>query len=112
LEEVKAAIAQAEAVLKLAAGAGMDVGDARIDLDEATSQLIRARAVTHSVNPLDVGRVAAAGLTAAGRARAVGEAALAEVGFRRRGLGVSVAVIAFVAVLLWLKLHELKRTSQ
>ena len=112
LEEVKAAIAQAETVLKRAAGAGMDVGDARIDLDEATSQLIRARAVTHSVNPLDVRRVTAAGLTAAGRARAVGEAALAEVGFRRRGLGVSVAVIAFVAVLLWLKLQELKRTSQ
>lgn len=110
LEEVKAAIAQAEAILKRAAGAGMDVGDARIDLDEATSQLIRARAVTHTTSPPEVRRVTAVGLTAAGRARAVGEAALAEMGFRRRGLGVSVAIIAFVAILLWLKLRELKHT--
>jgi len=58
-----------------------------------------------------VQKVTAVGITAAGRARAAGEAALAELVFRRRGLGVSVAVIAFVAVLLWLKLRELKRTS-
>lgn len=111
LEEGKTAIAEAEAMLKRAAGAGMDVGDARLDLDEATSQLIRARAVTHTASPAEVRRVTAAGLAAAGRARAAGETALAEVAFRRRGLGVSVAVIASVAALLWLKLQELKRTS-
>jgi len=111
LEEVKGAITQAEGVLKRASSAGMDVTDARLDLDEATSQLIRARAVTHTANPPEVQKVTAVGITAAGRARAAGEAALAELVFRRRGLGVSVAVIAFVAVLLWLKLRELKRTS-
>ncbi len=111
LEEVKGAITQAEAVLKRASSAGMDVTDARLDLDEATSQLIRARAVTHAASRPEVQKVTAAGVTAAGRGRAAGEAALAELVFRRRGLGVSVAVIAFVAVLLWLKLRELKRTS-
>ena len=111
LEAVKGAITRAEGVLKRASSAGMDVTDARLDLDEATSQLIRARAVTHTANPPEVRKVTAVGMIAAGRARAAGEAALAELVFRRRGLGVSVAVIAFVAVLLWLKLRELKRTS-
>src|SRR3970282_2635148 len=101
LEEVKGAIGEAEAVLKRASSAGMDVTDARLDLDEATSQLIRARAVTHTANPPEVRKVTAVGIIAAGRARAAGEAALAELIFRRRGLGLARAGGAFVAALVW-----------
>jgi predicted CXXCH cytochrome family protein len=111
LEDVKAAISEAEMALGRAANAGMDVGDARLDLDDARTQLIRARAVTHTANRQEVRSVTAAGVGAAGRARAAGEAALAELLFRRRGLGVFIAVIGVVAVLLWLKLQELRRTS-
>ncbi len=111
LEEVKAGAREADQVLAQAANAGMDVTDARLDLDEANTQLIRARAVTHTATPAEVREVTAAGVTAAGRARAAGRAALEELRFRRRGLGVSLAVIAFVAVLLWWRLRDLTRAS-
>ncbi len=112
LEAVKTAMAQAEAVLNRASNAGMDVTDARLDVDEANTQLIRARAVTHTASVQEVNARTAEGITAAGRARAAGEAALAELIFRRRGLGVFIAVIAFVAVLLWLKLRDLQRSPK
>jgi len=112
LEDVKGAMAAAEEVLRRAANLGMDVGDARLDLDEANTQLIRARAVIHAANPQELQTVTAQGVAAAGRARASGEAAIAEWSFRRRGLGISAVVIVFVAVLLWLKLREIERTPR
>ncbi len=111
LEQVKAVITQAEGMLAKASRAGMDVTDARLDLDEARTQLILARAVTHAASPVQLQPSTAAGVAAAGRAQKVGEAALAELGFRRRGLGISLIVIVFVAVTLWLKLRQIERSA-
>lgn len=111
LEQVKTVIADAESMLERASRAGMDVTDARLDIDAARTQLIMARAVTHASSVSDVQNAITPGIDAAGRAHKVGEAALAELGFRRRGLTVAVAIIAFVAVALWLKLRELERPS-
>jgi len=111
LEQVKSVIAQAERMLAQASRAGMDVTDARLDLDEARTQLILSRAVTHAANPAQLQTSVAAGVAAAGRAQKVGEAALAELGFRRRGLGISLIVIVFVAVTLWLKLRQIERNA-
>lgn len=112
LEQVKAVIAETEALLKQAASAGMNVTDAEVDVNEARTQLILSRAVTHTSDPQEIVKATAVGVVAAGRARQIGEAALAELGFRRRGLSVSIAVIVFVAVALWLKLRDLQRTRE
>ena len=112
LENLKAAIADADAVLAQAADAGMDVSTARLDRDEANTQLILTRATTHAASPQQVARSIATGVTSAGKAKAVGTAALAEVAFRRRGLSVSIGVIVFVAVLLWLKYRQIRTSNQ
>lgn len=109
LEDVKSAIGDTEALLRQVGSAGMDVTDAQLDMNEARTQLILTRAVTHTTSPQEIQKSASAGLAAVAKARKVGEAALAELGFRRRGLTVSVAVIVFVAVTLWLKLRDLER---
>lgn len=108
LERVKAVIAGAEGLLARTATAGMDVADAQLDLDEARTQLILSRAVTHTASVAEVDRTAGAGVTAAEKARAFGEAAMAELAFRRRGLLVVVAIVVFVAATLWLKIRELE----
>jgi predicted CXXCH cytochrome family protein len=108
LERVKTAIDGAETLLTRAARAGMDVSETKLELDEARTQLIIARAGTHAASLPAVEPPTQAGVAAAGRARAVGEAAIAELTFRRRGLGVALVVIGFVAVTLWLKLRELE----
>jgi len=108
LERVKAVIAQTEALLARAAAAGMDVSDARLDLDQARTQLILSRAVTHEASVPAVERTTAAGVAAAAKARAFGEALMAELAFRRRGLIVSLGVIVFVALTLWLKIRDLE----
>jgi len=108
LEGVKTAITGAETLLSKAARAGMDVSETKLELDEARTQLIIARAATHAASLPAVEPAARAGVAAAGRARAVGEAAIAELTFRRRGLSVALVVIALVAVTLWLKLRELE----
>jgi len=108
LERTKTVIAEAEALLARAARAGMDVSEADLELDEARTQLIIARAATHAAAVAAVEPSTRAGMAAAGRARTVGEAAIAELAFRRRGMGVALVVIGFVAVTLWLKLRELE----
>lgn len=109
LEQVKMVMAQTKGLLARAADAGMDVTEARLDLDEARTQLIISRAATHTASLAVVTTSTSAGVTAAGRAHRIGEAAMAELSFRRRGLSVTVAVIVFVAVVLWLKIRELER---
>ncbi|MDR7402255.1 MAG: cytochrome c3 family protein [Armatimonadota bacterium] len=111
LEQLKALIAQSEAMLARASRAGLDVTDAQLDISEAETQVIRARAVTHTSSPEQLRSPIDAGTAAAERARRAGEAALAELAFRRRGLAVSLGVMAVVVVSLWLKLRQLERAS-
>jgi predicted CXXCH cytochrome family protein len=108
LERLKGTIAEAEGLLGRAARAGMDVSESDLEITEARTQLIIARAATHAASVAATDPPVRTGVAAAGRARAVGQAALAELAFRRRGLGVALAVIGFVALTLWLKLRELE----
>lgn len=110
LDSVQAAITRADAELSRAADAGMDVSESKLDLDQARTQLILSRAATHASNVQSVQQSTAAGVAAAGKAKAVGTAALAEVAFRKRGLGISLVIIVFVAVVLWLKYRQIRTT--
>jgi predicted CXXCH cytochrome family protein len=108
LERLKGSIGEAEDLLARAARAGMDVSESDLVITEARTQLIIARAATHAASVSVIDPPVQAGVAAAGRARAAGQAALAELAFRRRGLGVAILVIGFVALTLWLKLRELE----
>jgi predicted CXXCH cytochrome family protein len=108
LERLKGTISEAEGLLRRADRAGMDVSESDLEINEARTQLIIARAATHAASVDAITPPVQAGVAAAGRARMVGEAALAELAFRKRGLGIALVVIGFVALTLWLKLRELE----
>jgi len=95
-------------ILTRAERSGMEVSQAQFDLNGATEALVKARAAVHAFTPDAVRAEVAPGLDIATRAHARGERALAELGFRRRGLFASLVVIGLVIVGLVLKIRDIE----
>jgi hypothetical protein len=104
-----AEILRATELVDRAAEAGMEVSRIRFDLVEATNALTKARADVHRFQPFAVHKTAGDGLAIARRAKAAGEARLAERDYRRRGLFVSLGIIALAIVGLRLRIRDLDR---
>jgi hypothetical protein len=96
------------ALLTRAERAGIEVSQAQFDLNGATDALIKARAAVHAFATGAVRTEVTAGLDIAARAHARGERALAELGFRRRGLFASLVVIGLVILGLVLKIRQIE----
>lgn len=111
LRGLESQIEAASASLARAEDAGVEVSDAKLAVQDAKTRLILARNTVHTADPPKVATVTRDGLAFAGRASAAGRAALAEVQFRRRGLAVSLGIIVLVAVVLYLRIREIDRTS-
>jgi predicted CXXCH cytochrome family protein len=107
LEDLKAAITDASAVVASAENAGVDMTDAKLPLSDAQTQLILARNLVHSLSLREVQTAAAQGAGLTSRAVSLGRAGLAEIEFRRRGLGLALFVIAILALGLYLKIKTL-----
>jgi Cytochrome c3 len=114
--EIRAAIdrlrqeqAGAAAVLERAEHAGMEVSQARFDLNGATDALVKARAAIHAFSVAAVKSEVDAGLTIAGKAHARGVRALDEFAFRRKGFGVSLIIILALIAGLIVKIRQLER---
>jgi hypothetical protein len=75
-------------------------------LTSAQQALTKARAQVHLSRVSAVEEPVREGLAATRRAKAAGDRALDERGFRRRGLLVSVGLVALSIVALWLKIRE------
>ncbi|HEU5323878.1 MAG TPA: cytochrome c3 family protein, partial [Methylomirabilota bacterium] len=100
----------ARALLERAEHAGMEVSEAVFNLkNDGVSGLVETRALVHSFATDRLVKRAEEGIEAAARGRAAGEAALAELQFRRKGLAVSVAFIGVLLVGLYLKIREVDR---
>lgn len=97
----------AEALVRRAERAGMEVGDAIFDLHETAGVITKARSALHTFTPAKVEEVRASGTEIADRASQKAIAALAELEFRRKGLGLSLVVIALLAGALFLKIRSL-----
>ena len=100
---------QADAILLQAEDAGMEVSQARFELNGANDALIKARAAVHSFTVEAVQQEAEPGLAISARAYARGVRALDELRFRRRGLLVAVAIMLALIAGLVLKIRQIER---
>lgn len=98
----------AMAVLGKAERAGMEVSRPKFELSDARNSLTNARVLVHSFSVDEVEKVIKPGLETADRSEKAGNAALADLTFRRKGLGVSLFFILFVAVLIYIKVRQLE----
>jgi hypothetical protein len=100
---------RARAILARAEQAGMEVSQAQFDLNGAKDALIKARAAVHAFKPEVVTQEVEPGLAIGAKAYNRGVRALEELGFRRKGLAVSVVIILALIGGLVLKIRELER---
>jgi hypothetical protein len=109
IDKLRLEHAGANALLERAEQAGMEVSQARFELNAATDALVKARTAVHAFSVDAVKQEADAGLAVAAKARARGAHALDELQFRRRGLGVSLVIILALIAGLVLKIRQLER---
>jgi hypothetical protein len=112
LDSLRAQHQKAGAILDRAEHAGMEVSQARFDLNGANDALVKARAAVHAFSLEAVKKEAEAGLAIGAKAQARGERALEELQFRRKGLGVSLAIILVLIAGLVLKIRQFERRQQ
>jgi hypothetical protein len=108
MHELDGKIVKAEQVLGQAARAGMEVSRPRFELTSARDGLINARVVIHSFNPEALDKVIAPSMAVAEKARRSGEDALNELQFRRKGLAVSLLIIALAVMSIYLKIRQIE----
>ena len=109
LRELDGKITDADLILGRAARAGMEVSRPRFELVSARDGLINARVVVHSAAPEELSKVVAPSVTIAEKAQRAGEDALKEMQFRRKGLGVSLLIIAIAIVSIYLKIRQIEK---
>lgn len=103
---------KARALLLRAEHAGMEVSQPQFDLNGAKDALVKARAAVHSFRTEAVKKEVEPGLAIAAKAYARGVRALEELGFRRKGLAVSVIVILALIAGILLKIRAVDRRQQ
>lgn len=109
IDELHAALAKSEEILKQAEHAGMEVSEGRLQLTAANEEWIKARVQVHTFRLEPVDAAVKAGLDAAHKGYQTGIAALKERDVRRKGLAVALISIALVIAGLWLTARYLDR---
>jgi len=112
LDDARKAYDDAEAKIREAAGVGMIVSDADVQLTEAKTNLIRARAAVHTTKLTTVAELADQAEVSAGQARSFAEGRLAESLFRREAMVVILALIVINVYALVLIRRRLDHTYQ
>lgn len=108
LEDLVLANSRALDILNRAERAGMQVSKAKFDLGESRDSLTNARVLIHSFSYGEVEKVIKPGLDTALNSYQAGENAMNELGFRRKGLAVSLFFILFLAGLVYLKIRQIE----
>lgn len=111
LTQLDSALAEASGLLGRAERAGMEVSEGRLTEANAREKLIKARVDVHAFNAQRVEETVSEGFQVAAEAQAAGQQALAELAFRRKGLGLSLLAIAFVVLSLWLLIRYIERPA-
>jgi predicted CXXCH cytochrome family protein len=112
LDTLRTEQGRADEILARAERAGMEVSQARFDLNGARDALVKARAAVHAAREDAVKKETDAGLAIAAKAHARGVRALEELQFRRKGLGVSLVIVVALIAGLVLKIRELDRRPE
>jgi Cytochrome c3 len=109
LSQLSSAISAADDVLDRAARAGMEVSHAKFNLKEAKDNLVDARVLVHSFSVSAVQKATIPGMKTAESARRAGEDALGELLYRRKGLAISLVLIALSIFALYLKIRRIEQ---
>jgi hypothetical protein len=111
LQQLTDGIDRADQVLDRAERVGMLVDDGRAALRDAREHQILARLNVHAFALKPFTPIATDGTTMASQAETIGRDALAELQFRRRGLGgATILILGFLATLWW-KIRRLPPTN-
>jgi predicted CXXCH cytochrome family protein len=108
IDELMARINGSLEILNRAELRGMEVSRAKFEMSEARDNLTHARVLIHAFSIDEVEKVIKPGLEIADKGYRAGEGALEEWGFRRKGLGVALFFILFLAALIYLKLRQIE----
>lgn len=100
-------MSSARAVLERAETAGMLVEDGQLALHDATEAHVRMRVLVHAFATPPFDEVLKEGMAASATAQAVGDDAMKELQYRRRGLAVATIVILGFLGTLYLKIRRL-----
>lgn len=111
IDELATALDRSEGILKRAERSGMEVSPTLVEFSAGRESLIRAKVELHGFDSVLVDGSVKKGLEIAAAAHRVGEKALQERDFRRKGLLLSLTTIAVTMAGLWLALRELERPS-
>jgi hypothetical protein len=109
LDSLRGEHARAAATLEKAEHAGMEISQARFDLNGANDALVKARAAVHAANLEAVKKETDAGLAIAAKAYARGLRALDDLRFRRQGLTVSLVIVLVLIGALVVKIRQIDR---
>lgn len=107
---LEAAIARSDEILTRADRSGMEVSEAKLQQARARDSLMKARVEVHGISAPRVEDEVNRGLETTTATYRAGQSALAERGYRRKGLGISVVLIAFVVIGLWMYIREIERS--
>lgn len=109
IDSLRAESDKAGAILLQAERAGMEVSQAQFDLNAARDELVKARTAVHAFDVEAVRKEVVPGLAVSAKAYARGVRALEELGFRRKGLAVSLVVIIALIAGLVVKIRQVDR---
>jgi predicted CXXCH cytochrome family protein len=112
LGDVNAKIVEAQEILDRAERAGMEVSRPKFELRDAFDGLTQARVLIHSASADELEKALGPALGTATKSYGAGEAAFGELTYRRKGLGVSLVFILFLALLVYLKIRQIERQPQ
>ena len=112
LDSLNGAYRAAEEIVVRAERAGMEVGEALFELNEVAGHLTKTRTNVHSFDPEKVAALSSEGIELAIKVQEMGEAALGELRYRRKGLILSLAVIALLGAALFVKIRTVDRESR
>ena len=108
LARLNLAIVRAGTILDTAERKGMEVSSAKLELTNAHEALVKARVNVHTFRDEEVGKITNQGLEIATRSNQAGVAAIEELNFRRKGLGISLVTILVAIAGLYLKIRQIE----
>jgi predicted CXXCH cytochrome family protein len=111
IEQLKAKIASTSTLIDRVKNAGIEVSDDELALHEASSKVTLARTEMHAFKPEQVTPIIADGLKIAEAVEKNGQNGVAELQYRRRGLGFSLGAILVVVVGLALKVKQIDKAN-
>jgi hypothetical protein len=106
-DDLQQRMKDADSVLSRAETAGMLIEDGKLALHNAVEAHVRMRVLVHAFASPPFDEVLKEGVAAAEKARTVGDNAMGELRYRRRGLAVATLVILGFLATLFVKIRQL-----